>query len=150
MDTNDDANETSVSSPAITRQTSKSSANSKDHKSSKELCEEMGITNIDIVYTDEDFQSLVTYKLFNQHIRPMLSEKNPKLVMHKMVTVIGAKWREFIELKEQRSQKQAPKSDHKTTVDMETEKQSNEQVEETVAVTPATPASATNGKRNRQ
>ena len=60
----------------------------------------MGITNIDIQYTDEDFQNLVTYKLFNQHIRPMLLEKNPKLVMYKMVGVIGAKWREFIELRE--------------------------------------------------
>ena len=60
----------------------------------------MGITNIDIKYTEEDFATLVTYKLFNQHIRPMLLEKNPKLVMYKMVSVIGAKWREFIELRE--------------------------------------------------
>ena len=60
----------------------------------------MGITNIELKYTEEDFTSLVTYKLFNQHIRPMLLEKNPKLVMYKMVSVIGAKWREFIELRE--------------------------------------------------
>jgi SNF2 family DNA or RNA helicase len=61
----------------------------------------MGITNVEIEYTQEDFQNLVTYKLFNQHIRPLLLEKNPKLVMYKMVSIIGAKWREFIELKEQ-------------------------------------------------
>lgn len=70
-------------------------------KSSQALCEEMGINNIEINYTQEDFQNLVTYKLFNQHIRPILLEKNPKLVMYKMVSVIGAKWREFIELREQ-------------------------------------------------
>jgi len=67
----------------------------------------MGITNIELKYTDEDFQSLVTYKLFNQHIRPMLLEKNPKLVMYKMVSVIGAKWREFIELRETKEKEQS-------------------------------------------
>lgn len=81
----------------------------KDHKSSHALCEEMGITNIDIKYTEEDFQNLVTYKLFNQHIRPMLLEKNPKLVMYKMVGVIGAKWREFIELREAKEKSEPSK-----------------------------------------
>ncbi len=67
----------------------------------------MGINNIELNYTQEDFQNLVTYKLFNQHIRPILLEKNPKLVMYKMVSVIGAKWREFIELREQHEAKNA-------------------------------------------
>jgi chromodomain-helicase-DNA-binding protein 4 len=52
-------------------------------------------------YTSDDYQNLITYKLFNQHIRPLLLEKNPKLVMYKLVSIVGAKWREFIELKEQ-------------------------------------------------
>jgi hypothetical protein len=76
----------------------------KKEKSSAQLCEEHSITNVEINYTAKDFQTLVTYKLFNSHIRPMLVEKNPKLVMYKMVSVIGAKWREFIELKEQHQQ----------------------------------------------
>lgn len=80
--------------------TKASGKGAKDQKTSQTLCEEMGITNIELKYTEEDFTSLVTYKLFNQHIRPMLLEKNPKLVMYKMVSVIGAKWREFIELRE--------------------------------------------------
>lgn len=80
---------------------SKTSKSSNKDRSSAQLCDEMGITNIELNYTNEDYQNLVTYKLFNQHIRPLLLEKNPKLVMYKMVSVIGAKWREFIELKEQ-------------------------------------------------
>ena len=87
----------------------RSTLSSKD-KSSAQLCQEMGITNIDIEYTPEDFQNLVTYKLFNQHIRPLLIEKNPRLVMYKMVSVIGAKWREFIELKEQYMQSKTDES----------------------------------------
>lgn len=72
----------------------------KSNKSSKQLCEDYGITDVEFEYTPEDFQNLITYKLFNQHIRPMILEKNPKLVMYKMVSLIGAKWREFGELKE--------------------------------------------------
>ena len=82
----------------------KSTGSNKDYKSSAQLCEEMGIVNIEYSYTPDDFANLVTYKLFNQHIRPLLLEKNPKLVMYKMVSVIGAKWREFIELKEKQQQ----------------------------------------------
>jgi hypothetical protein len=67
----------------------------------------MSITNVEMSYTPDDYQNLVTYKLFNQHLRPLLVEKNPKLVMYKMVSVIGAKWREFIELKEQYLQQQS-------------------------------------------
>lgn len=91
---------TSEESTTKAESTSKSSAATKDYKSSAQLCEEMGIVNIEYTYTADDFANLVTYKLFNQHIRPLLLEKNPKLVMYKMVSVIGAKWREFIELKE--------------------------------------------------
>jgi hypothetical protein len=50
----------------------------------------MGINNIEL-NTQDDFQNLVTYKLFNQYIGPILLEKNLKLVMYKIVSVIGAK-----------------------------------------------------------
>ena len=82
----------------------------------------MGIVNIDREYSEDDFQSLITYKLFNQHVRPLLLEKNPKLVMYKMVSVIGAKWREFIELREakEKSEKKKPKK-QAVTPDTDTE-----------------------------
>ncbi len=85
----------------------------KDHKSSKQLCEEMGIVDVECDYAAEDYTNLVTYKLFQQHIRPFLLEKNPKLVMYKMVSVIGAKWREFLELKEKWQREAETSSDNK-------------------------------------
>lgn len=99
----DDPSETTTSTSTSTRHMA-SGKSGKDHKSSEKLCDEMGIINVEMEYTNEDYQNLVTYKLFNQHIRPLLLEKNPKLVMYKMVSIIGAKWREFIELKEQYNQ----------------------------------------------
>ncbi|CAF0825687.1 unnamed protein product [Brachionus calyciflorus] len=115
MDTDDSEKMSSSSNSKTTTTTTNNSnsTNTKD-KSSAQLCQEMGITNIDIEYTPEDYQNLVTYKLFNQHIRPLLLEKNPKLVMYKMVSVIGAKWREFIELKEQYQLEQQQSNNNKT------------------------------------
>lgn len=84
----------------------------------------MGIVNIELNYTDDDFQNLVTYKLFNQHIRPLLLEKNPKLVMYRMVSVIGAKWREFIELREHKEKDQQQKT---TAQDDEEDTQKSEE-----------------------
>jgi chromodomain-helicase-DNA-binding protein 4 len=83
------------------QEASSSKSTAKEQKSSQQLCEEYGIQNLDIKYTESDFQNLTTYKLFNQHIKPLIMAQNPKLPMSKMVTIIGAKWREFIELKEQ-------------------------------------------------
>lgn len=98
------------SKPQASETKPSSSSARQDYKSSAQICEEMGIVNIEYNYTADDFANLVTYKLFNQHIRPLLLEKNPRLVMFKMVGVIGAKWREFIELKEKQQQQTAGSS----------------------------------------
>ena len=100
----------------------------------------MGITNVEIEYTQENFQNLVTYKLFNQHIRPLLLEKNPKLVMYKMVSIIGAKWREFIELKEQFNKNNNNSSAASNSSD--TSKSSESKVEASPAAAP-TPTETT-------
>lgn len=65
-------------------------------KSSAEICAELGIQDVAMEYTDADYQNLTTYKLFSQHIRPLLAKENPKLAMSKMVMLIGSKWREFL------------------------------------------------------
>lgn len=67
-------------------------------KSAAEISEEYGLEDIELEYTDEDFQNLTTYKLFSQHIRPLIAKENPKLAMSKMVMLIGAKWRDFLNL----------------------------------------------------
>ncbi|GAB6031265.1 choline dehydrogenase 5 [Chamberlinius hualienensis] len=68
----------------------------KAQKTSAEVCAELGIEDIELEYTDEDYTALTSYKLFSQHIRPLLAKENPKLPISKMVTLVGAKWREFI------------------------------------------------------
>lgn len=55
-------------------------------------------------YTSDEFKTLASYTLFNEHFRPMLLAKNPKKITYKMDSVVGAKWREFKELREQRQQ----------------------------------------------
>jgi hypothetical protein len=64
----------------------------------------LGIANICMQYTSDEFKTLASYTLFNEHFRPMLLAKNPKKITYKMDSVVGAKWREFKELREQRQQ----------------------------------------------
>lgn len=122
-----DSEEKNDNETTTTTTTSKASSKaSKDQKSSAQLCEDLGINNIEIKYTEEDYHTLVTYKLFNQHIRPMLLEKNPKLVLYKMVSVIGAKWREFIELREAHEKgAEAAKADEDDTQKSSSSSESN-------------------------
>jgi CHDNT (NUC034) domain. len=45
----------------------------------EEVCMTFGLTDVDVEYTEADFQNLTTYKLFQQHVRPMLGKENPKV-----------------------------------------------------------------------
>ena len=45
----------------------------------EEVCSTFGLTDVAIEYTDADFQNLTTYKLFQQHVRPLLAKENPKV-----------------------------------------------------------------------
>ena len=38
-------------------------------KTSKEVCEEFGLQNVEFEYTNAEYQNLTTYNLFVQHIR---------------------------------------------------------------------------------
>ncbi|XP_023225799.1 chromodomain-helicase-DNA-binding protein Mi-2 homolog [Centruroides sculpturatus] len=69
----------------------------KPQKSSAEICEEMGLQDVELEYTEADYQNLTNYKLFSQHIRPIIAKANPKIAISKMVTLISAKWREFLD-----------------------------------------------------
>ncbi|XP_048729194.2 chromodomain-helicase-DNA-binding protein 5-like isoform X3 [Ostrea edulis] len=71
----------------------------KEKKSpSDQIAEELGINNVDIPFDDDDYISLNNYKLFKQHVQPIIQKANPKVAMAKMVTLIGAKWREFAQI----------------------------------------------------
>lgn len=63
----------------------------------EEVCSSFDLTDVDIEFTDEDCQTLTTYKLFQQHVRPILQKENPKVPMSKLMMLVAAKWREFSE-----------------------------------------------------
>ncbi|XP_075461078.1 chromodomain-helicase-DNA-binding protein 5 isoform X3 [Ascaphus truei] len=67
----------------------------KEPKTSAQLMEEWGLDNVDYVFSEEDYHTLTNYKAFSQFLRPLIAKKNPKIPMSKMMTVLGAKWREF-------------------------------------------------------
>uniref|UniRef100_A0A8C3SBE4 Chromodomain helicase DNA binding protein 5 n=1 Tax=Chelydra serpentina TaxID=8475 RepID=A0A8C3SBE4_CHESE len=64
-------------------------------KSSAQLMEEWGLDDVDYIFSEEDYHTLTNYKAFSQFLRPLIAKKNPKIPMSKMMTVLGAKWREF-------------------------------------------------------
>lgn len=45
----------------------------------EEVCQTFGLQDVSIDYTDADYQNLTTYKLFQQHVRPILAKENPKV-----------------------------------------------------------------------
>lgn len=63
-----------------------------------EVCSTFDLTDVDIEYSEDDFQNLITYKMFQQHVRPILQKENPKVPMSKLMMLVAAKWREFSEL----------------------------------------------------
>ncbi|KAM4647069.1 chromodomain-helicase-DNA-binding protein 5 isoform 7-T8 [Amazona ochrocephala] len=67
----------------------------KEPKSSAQLMEEWGLDDVDYMFSEDDYHTLTNYKAFSQFLRPLIAKKNPKIPMSKMMTVLGAKWREF-------------------------------------------------------
>ena len=50
----------------------------------EEVCSTFGLTDVDIDYEDSEFQNLNNYKLFQQHVRPLLQKENPKVIVLKL------------------------------------------------------------------
>ncbi|XP_031440481.1 chromodomain-helicase-DNA-binding protein 5 isoform X2 [Clupea harengus] len=66
-----------------------------EQKNSAQLARDWGLEDVDHTFTEEDYHTLTNYKAFSQFMRPMIAKKNPKIPMSKMMTILGAKWREF-------------------------------------------------------
>ncbi|XP_061688014.1 chromodomain-helicase-DNA-binding protein 5 isoform X2 [Syngnathoides biaculeatus] len=67
----------------------------KEPKSSSQLMHEWGLEDVQYGFTEDDYKTITNYKAFSQFLRPLIAKKNPKIPMSKMMTVLGAKWREF-------------------------------------------------------
>ncbi|XP_076265787.1 chromodomain-helicase-DNA-binding protein Mi-2 homolog isoform X2 [Rhynchophorus ferrugineus] len=61
----------------------------------EEVCSTFGLTDVELEYSEQDMQNLTTYKIFQQHVRPLLTKENPKVPMSKLMMLVAAKWREF-------------------------------------------------------
>ena len=44
-----------------------------------EVCENFGLSDVDLEYSDADYQNLTTYKLFQQTYRQRIQAANPKV-----------------------------------------------------------------------
>ncbi|CAL8377750.1 unnamed protein product [Boreogadus saida] len=66
-----------------------------EQKTSAQLAREWGLEDVDHTFTEGDYKELTNYKAFSQAMRPMIAKINPKIPMSKMMTILGAKWREF-------------------------------------------------------
>ncbi|CAF0739922.1 unnamed protein product [Didymodactylos carnosus] len=88
-----------VSEARITDEVKTEMKKAKDQKSSKDVCDEYGIEYFDMKFTDSDYVNLSTFKLFTQHVRPILAQKYSKLATSKVMALMAAKWREFLEAK---------------------------------------------------
>ncbi|ODM89703.1 Chromodomain-helicase-DNA-binding protein Mi-2 [Orchesella cincta] len=45
-----------------------------------EVCEQLGLQDVELTFEDEDYRNLQTYKQFQQHVRPTIQKENPKVV----------------------------------------------------------------------
>jgi hypothetical protein len=50
-----------------------------------EVCENFGLNDVDLDYTEADHQNLTTYKLFQQNYRQRIQAANPKVCTFFMV-----------------------------------------------------------------
>lgn len=80
----------------------------------EEVCSTFDLTDVPIEYSDADYQNLITYKMFQQHVRPILQKENPRVPMSKLMMLVAAKWREFSEINphmQQQEEEEAEKED---------------------------------------
>jgi len=61
-----------------------------------QVCEQFGLTDVDLEYTDADYTNITTMKLFQQTYRQRVQADNPKVPVAKIMMLLSAKWREFI------------------------------------------------------
>lgn len=64
----------------------------------EEVCKTFDLIDVPFEYSDADYQNFITYKMFQQHVRPVLQKENPRVPMSKLMMLVAAKWREFSDL----------------------------------------------------
>ena len=66
-----------------------------DKPTVQEVCDNFGLNDVDLEYTDADYQNLTNYKLFQSTYRSRIQAANPKIPQPKLMMLVAAKYREF-------------------------------------------------------
>ncbi|BHF73229.1 choline dehydrogenase 5 [Sparganum proliferum] len=64
-------------------------------KTLEQLCEELGVEDVELTYSTDDFENWTVQKLFDQYVRPLIVEKNPTASKDAIQQILDAKWKEF-------------------------------------------------------
>ncbi|KAA3669936.1 uncharacterized protein DEA37_0011967 [Paragonimus westermani] len=64
-------------------------------KTVDQLCDDLGIEDVELTYSTEDFENWTIQKLFDQYVRPLIIQKNPNATREDIQKVLDAKWKEF-------------------------------------------------------
>merc|ERR1712098_1032231 len=89
-----------------------------------QVCDQWGLNDVDLEYSDADYTNLTTYKLFQQTFRPRIQAENPKVPMSKLMMLVAAKWREFTSLsKGEEAEEQAEEAEEEEEAPEEDEEE---------------------------
>merc|ERR1712123_426735 len=95
-----------------------------------QVCDQWGLNDVDLEYSDADYTNLTTYKLFQQTFRPRIQAENPKVPMSKLMMLVAAKWREFTSLGRSEEGSEQQEQEQEQEPEPEAEEQEVEEDEE--------------------
>lgn len=72
-----------------------SSSKDDDDSGVNEICRKYGLVDAVVEYTEEDYQNLNNYEVFQQYIESLLAAENPGVPESHMRMLVEAKWCEF-------------------------------------------------------
>ena len=65
---------------------------------SNAVAEELGINDVELEYSDDDFDNLTDFSAYTEHIRPLIAQDNSRVAHSKLNILLQAKWREFLDI----------------------------------------------------
>jgi len=86
---------TGISTPGHGYNNQYNSSKDDDDSGVKEICRKYGLVDAVVDYTEEDYQNLNNYEVFQQYIESLLAAENPGVPESHMRMLVEAKWCEF-------------------------------------------------------
>ena len=66
-----------------------------DTPSVSDVCDNFGMNDVELDYTEADYQNLTTFKIFQQTYQSRIQGANPESPKPRLMMLLAAKWREF-------------------------------------------------------